>query len=549
METVSEVIPGLMQKKQFNVIDVLQHAANWNGNVEVITNSVEGGIHRIGYAELYDRTSQLANALNRLGINAGDRIGTMAWNTWRHLECWYGLSGIGAICHTLNPRLFPDQIEYIVNHAQNRFIFIDTSFVPVIANVLDKLPLLEGLIVMTDEEHMTDDMRELGIPVYCYEELLATEGSDFVWPLFSADTASSLCYTSGTTGNPKGVLYSHRSNLNHAMVTAHGDMFDLSARDSFLLIVPMFHANGWGLPFSIPMVGGKLILPGPFMDGKSIYDIIRAEGCNKTCAVPTVMTMLIDHLDDNSLQIPSMSEIYIGGSAVPQSMIEGFEARYDVDVNHGWGMTELVVGTFNSSLPFMDELNFEQRIKVRCKQGRPAFGLEMKIVDDEGNSLPHDGVAFGKLMVRGPRVIESYYKANESAVDSEGWFDTGDVSTIDKHGFMQITDRAKDIIKSGGEWISSVDIENTAVGHPEVQIAACLGVKHVKWEERPLLIVVKKEGCDPSKASILDIISSEHAKWQLPDDVVFIDEMPLTATGKIDKKPLRITYENYLMEA
>ena len=548
METVSTVIPGLMQKKQFNVVDVLQHAATWNGSVEVITNSVEGGIHRIGYAELYDRTSQLANALNRLGVNAGDRIGTMAWNTWRHLECWYGLSGIGAICHTLNPRLFPDQLEYIVNHAQTRFIFVDTSFVPVITNVLDKLPMLEGLIVMTDKEHMTDDMSEIGIPVYCYEELLATEDSDFVWPLFSADTASSLCYTSGTTGNPKGVLYSHRSNLNHAMITAHGDMFDLSARDSFLLIVPMFHANGWGLPFSVPMVGGKLILPGPFMDGKSIYDIIRAENCNKTCAVPTVMTILIDHLDDNSLQIPSMSEIYIGGSAVPQSMIEGFETRYDVDVNHGWGMTELVVGTFNSSLPFMDELNFEQRIKVRCKQGRPAFGLEMKIVDDEGNSLPHDGVAFGKLMVRGPRVIERYYRAKESALDSEGWFDTGDVSTIDKLGFMQITDRAKDIIKSGGEWISSVDIENTAVGHPEVQIAACLGVKHVKWEERPLLIAVKKEGCDPSKASILDIISSEHAKWQLPDDVVFIDEMPLTATGKIDKKPLRIKYENYLME-
>ena len=549
METVSTVIPGLMQKKQFNVVDVLQHAATWNGNVEVITNSVEGGIHRIGYAELYDRTSQLANALNRLGINAGDRIGTMAWNTWRHLECWYGLSGIGAICHTLNPRLFPDQIEYIVNHAQNRFIFVDTSFVPVIANVLDKLPTLEGLVVMTDKEHMTDDMREIGIPVYCYEELLEAEDKAFVWPLFSDDTASSLCYTSGTTGNPKGVLYSHGSNLNHAMVSAHGDVFDLKAKDSFLLIVPMFHANGWGLPHSVPMVGGKLVLPGPFMDGKSLHEIIKAEDCNKTCAVPTVMTILIDHLDDNNLQIPSMSEIYIGGSAVPQSMIEGFEARYDVDVNHGWGMTELVVGTFNSSLPFMDELNFEQRIKVRCKQGRPAFGLEMKIVDDEGNSLPHDGVAFGKLMVRGPRVIESYYKANESAVDSEGWFDTGDVSTIDKHGFMQITDRAKDIIKSGGEWISSVDIENTAVGHPEVQIAACLGVKHVKWEERPLLIVVKKEGCDPSKASILDIISSEHAKWQLPDDVVFIDEMPLTATGKIDKKPLRITYENYLMEA
>jgi len=539
---------GLMQKKQFNLIELLQHAATWNGDVEVVTNSVEGGIHRIGYEGLYDRTCQLANALNRLGINAGDRIGTMAWNTWRHLECWYGLSGIGAICHTLNPRLFPDQIEYIVNHAENRFIFIDTSFVTIIGDVLDKLPTLEGLVVMTDKEHMTDDMHEIGIPVYCYEELLKKEGKAFDWPLFSDNTASSLCYTSGTTGNPKGVLYSHGSNHNHAMVSAHGDVFDLKAKDSFLLIVPMFHANGWGLPHSIPMVGGKLVLPGPYMDGKSLHEIIKAEDCNKTCAVPTVMTILLDHLEANNLQIPSMSEIYIGGSAVPQSMIERFEAAYDVDVNHGWGMTETVVGTFNCYLPFMDNLNFEQRMKVRSKQGRPPFGMELKIVDDEGNSLPHDGVAFGKLMVRGPRVIESYYKANESAVDSEGWFDTGDVSTIDEHGFMQITDRAKDIIKSGGEWISSVDIENTAVGHPEVQIAACLGVKHVKWEERPLLIVVKKEGCEPSKASILDIISSEHAKWQLPDDVVFIDEMPLTATGKIDKKPLRITYENYLIE-
>ena len=545
---MTTVVPGLMQKKQFNIINILQHASIWHGNSEVVTNSVEGGIHRINYFDLYDRTCQLSNALSTLGINPGDRIGTMAWNTWRHLECWYGLSGFGAICHTLNPRLFPDQIEYIVNHAENRFIFIDTTFIPVIENVLDKLPKLEGLIVMTDQEHMTDDMQKLTIPVYCYEELLEAESKSFDWPVFSEDTASSLCYTSGTTGNPKGVLYSHASNLNHAMVISHVDLFGLSASDSFLQIVPMFHANGWGLHHNVPMVGGKLVLPGPFMDGKSLFELMTAEKCNKTCAVPTVMTFLQDYLDSENLQIPYMSDIYIGGSAVPQSMIEEFETKYDAAVKHGWGMTELVVGTFNCNLPFMKELSFEQRMKLLSKQGRPAFGMEIKIVDDDGKSLPHDGVAFGKLMARGPRVIERYYKADKSALDSNGWFDTGDVSTIDENGFMQITDRAKDIIKSGGEWISSVDIENSAVRHPEVQIAACLGVKHAKWEERPLLIVVKKEGFNPTKKSIVDVIAQEHAKWQLPDEIVFIDEMPLTATGKIDKKPLRIKFNNFLIK-
>ena len=544
---MTTLVPGLMQKKQFNIINILQHASIWHGNSQVVTNSVEGGIHRINYSDLYDRTCQLSNALSTLGITKGDRIGTMAGNTWRHLECWYGLSGFGSICHTLNPRLFPDQIEYIVNHAENRFIFLDSTFIPIIKNVLDKLPKLEGLIVMTDQEHMTDDMQNLEIPVYCYEHLLEVESKSFDWPVFSEDTASSLCYTSGTTGNPKGVLYSHGSNLNHAMVSSHVDVFGLSASDSFLQIVPMCHANGWGLPHNVPMVGGKLVLPGPFMDGKSLFDLMDAEKCNKTCAVPTVMTFLQDYLDSENLQIPYMSDIYIGGSAVPQSMIEKFEVKYDAEVKHGWGMTELVVGTFNCSLPFMKELSFEQRMKLLSKQGRPAFGMEIKIMDDDGKSLPHDGIAFGKLMARGPRVIERYYKAEKSALDSMGWFDTGDVATIDENGFMQITDRAKDIIKSGGEWISSVDIENSAVRHPEVQIAACLGVKHAKWEERPILIVVKKEGSSPTKEDIADVIAQEHAKWQLPDEIVFIDEMPLTATGKIDKKPLRIKFENFLI--
>lgn len=539
------MIPGLMQRREMNVINILQHAANWHGHVEVVTNTVEGGIHRINYAGLYDRTQQLANALVRLGVNPGDRIATMAWNSWRHLECWYALGGIGAVCHTLNPRLFPDQIDYIVNHAENRFIFLDTTFLPVIANVLDRLPSLEGIILLTDKENMPDTSH-IAIPVQCYEDIIGQERAAFDWPHVYEDAASSLCYTSGTTGNPKGVLYSHRSNIIHSMTGAGADLFDLKATDSFLMIVPMFHANSWGLSFGVPLVGGKLVMTGPHMDGKSVYDLMTAEKCTKSGAVPTVWTSLLDYLKANDLKIPYLKETYIGGSAVPRSMIEDFDKLFDVDVIHAWGMTEMSpLGTLNRPLPFMDDMSFEEQMKIRCKQGRPPFGVDMKIVDEEGNSLPHDGVAFGRLLVRGPWVVERYYKASESSLDSDGWFDTGDVANIDEHGFMQITDRVKDVIKSGGEWISSVDIENTAVGHPELQIAACIGVKHKKWEERPLLVAVKKDGRNPSKESIKDFISGEHAKWQVPDDIVFIDEMPLTATGKIDKKPLRAEYENF----
>ena len=543
------MIKGNMQAQSFNLVNIIKYAARWHGHVEVVTNTVEGGINRINYADVYQRTKKLANALTKLGVKSGDRIGTMAWNSWRHLECWYGIGGIGAITHTLNPRLFPDQIDYIVNHAESRFICVDISFVPVLANVMDRLKTVEGLIVLTDREHMPDTSN-IPVPVYCYEDLIEAESDEFEWPEFDENTASSLCYTSGTTGNPKGVLYSHRSNVIHALTTSGADLFNMTANDSFLMIVPMFHANSWGLSFGVPMVGGKLVMTGPHMDGASVYKLMTEEKCTISGAVPTVWTGLLSYLGENNLKLPHLKETFIGGSAVPRSMIEKFDKDYDVQVIQAWGMTEMSpLGTMNRPLPFMKDMSFEERMDVRVKQGRPACGVDMKIVDDEGKDLPHDGVAFGRLMVKGPWVVERYYKAEETALDADGWFDTGDIANIDQYGIMQITDRAKDVIKSGGEWISSVDIENTAVGHPELEIAACIGIAHEKWEERPLLVAVKKDSADPSKQSILDLIASEHAKWQVPDDVVFIDEMPLTATGKIDKKPLRKMFGEHYKDA
>jgi fatty-acyl-CoA synthase len=537
-----------MQTRGFNLVSVLQHASQVHSDVEVVTNSVEGGIRRVSYAEIYSRTSQLANALKKLGVKSGDRIGTMAWNTWRHLECWYAIGGSGAVCHTLNPRLFADQIDYIVNHAQDRFIFVDITFVPVLAAVADRLPTLEGLVVMTDAEHMPD-VSALPIPVHCYEDLIAQENTSFEWPELDENAGSSLCYTSGTTGDPKGVLYSHRSNILHSLSSVGPDVFNLAAVDSFLMIVPMFHANSWGVAFSVPMTGCKLVMAGPHMDGPSIHKLISDEQCTKSAAVPTVWTGLLDYLDAHGLTLPTLKETVIGGSAVPRSMIKKFDQEYGVDVIHAWGMTEMSpLGTVNRPLPFMKDLSFEERLDIKCKQGRAPYGVELKLEDDDGKLLPNDGVAFGRLLVRGDWVIERYYQKPETELDSDGWFDTGDVATIDAHGFMQITDRSKDIIKSGGEWISSVEIENTAVGHEDVQIAACIGVKHPKWDERPLLLVVKKPGSDPSKESILETISQSVAKWQIPEDIEFIEEMPLTATGKIDKKPLRVEFGTYYMQ-
>ena len=530
---------GPMQSESLNVVRIIQHAARWHGSVEVVTDTVEGGIHRTNYADIYDRTLRLANALRKVGVVPGDRIATMAWNTWRHLECWYAISGSGAICHTLNPRLFADQIDYIVNHAEDRLLFVDTTFLPVIEDVIDRLPSLECIVVTTDAEHMPESTK-IDIPLYCYEEFIAGESDSFAWPDLDEQSIAALCYTSGTTGEPKGVAYTHRSNIMHAWMSSNADLFGITAEDSFLMIVPMFHANSWGLSFSLPMAGAKMVMPGPNMDGASIFSLIDNEQCTKSGAVPTVWTGLLGYLDSEGLAIPSLTETVIGGSAVPQSMIERFEKDYDVNVIHAWGMTEISpLGTLNRPLPIMASMSDEQRMGFRIKQGRAPFGFDMKIVDDEGAALPHDGVAFGRLLVRGHWVIERYFRVDVTALDEDGWFDTGDIATIDEHGFMQITDRAKDLIKSGGEWISSVDIENCAVSHPDLEIAACIGIPDEKWEERPLLIAVRRAGCEPTEESILNLIAESFAKWQVPDKVVFIDAMPLTATGKIDKKPLR----------
>ena len=541
------MIPGNMQLGACNLINILKYAAQLHGDIEVVTSSVEGDIVRSNYKQIYQRTKQLANALEKLGVKSGDRVGTMAWNTWRHLECWYAIGGIGAVCHTLNPRLFADQLDYIVNHAEDRFLFLDSTFLPVVQAVLPKLKSVEGIVVMTDSNHMPDTS-DFDVPVYCYEDLIAPEATEFDWPELDENAASSLCYTSGTTGNPKGVLYSHRSNMMHAFACVSPEIFNISKSDSFLMVVPMFHANSWGLAFSLPMIGAKMVMPGPSLDGKGIADLINNESCTSSAAVPTVWTGLLDYLDQSSQNISSLRETIIGGSAVPRSMIEPFEKDYHVDVIHAWGMTEMSpLGSLNRRQPYWQSLSYEQCLDIRCKQGRPPFGIDMKIVNEEGDSLPHDGAASGRLLVKGPWVVERYYGQEESALDERGWFDTGDMASIDINGVMQITDRAKDVIKSGGEWISSIDIENTAVAHPEVQIAACIGISHPKWEERPLLVVVSKEGSTPSKESILEVIASEHAKWQLPDDVVFIEDMPLTNTGKIDKKPLRAQYQDYYL--
>ena len=535
---------GLMQDWKLTVDKVLLHAVQNHGDQEIVTRSVEGPIVRQTYRDLWDRSRKCSNALLADGVQMGDRIATLAWNTARHMECWYGAMGIGAVLHTLNPRLFPEQIAWIINHAEDTHVFYDITFQPIVEAIKDKVPSVKHWIVLTDAAHKPQSAIA---NLRTYEEYIAPHTSDVVWGDFDENTACGLCYTSGTTGDPKGVLYSHRSNVLHTLISMQADAIGIGARDVTLPVVPMFHANAWGIAFSAPAVGGKLVLPGAKMDGESIYELLDTEKVTFTAAVPTVWLMLLQYLEQTGKQLPHLTKVVIGGSAVPERILRAFEENYNVEVIHAWGMTELSpLGSLGSMTRPVLEQDRETIVKYKLKQGRAPFGVEMKIIDDDGKELPRDGKSAGHLVVRGPAIAKAYFKgAGGHILDKEGYFDTGDVAHLDELGFMQITDRAKDVIKSGGEWISSIDIENFAVGHPAVANAAAIGLPHPKWDERPLLIIELKPGAAATKDEVLNFLNGKIAKWWMPDDVAFVEKIPLGATGKINKLALRATFKDH----
>jgi len=536
---------GLMQDWPLLCHRIIDHAATFHAERPVISRSVEGPIHTTNYAEVRRRALRVAQRLEQDGIRLGDRVATLAWNSWRHLEAWYGILGIGAIYHTVNPRLFPDQIAWIINHAEDRVMMTDLTFLPILEKLADKLPTIERYVVLTDAAHMPATTLKNAI---AYEDWIAQVDGDFAWKSFDENTAAGMCYTSGTTGNPKGVVYSHRSNVLHSMIASFADAMGVASRDVVMPVVPMFHANCWGLALTAPMNGATLVMPGQKMDGASIYELLDTYKVSCTAAVPTVWLMLLQHLEATGAKLPHLKRVVIGGSACPRAMTEKFQNVYGVDVIHAWGMTEMSpLGTLCSMKPEYEHLTGEARLDIQMKQGHPPFGVEMKIVDDSDRKLPWDGKTFGRLMVRGPAVAASYYRNTDDILDAEGFFDTGDVATVDRYGYMQITDRAKDVIKSGGEWISSIDLENLAVGHPRVAEAAVIGIRHPKWDERPLLVIVPKKGEKLSKTEMLDFMKDKIAKWWMPDDVVFVDEIPHTATGKIQKTALRDKFKDYVL--
>ncbi len=537
---------GLMMDSALSIPSLLEYAARYHGDNEIVSRTIEGPIHRYNYRDARARSKQLANVLHGLGVGQGDRVATLAWNGYRHFELYYAISGIGAVCHTLNPRLFPDQLVYIVNHAEDAYVFVDLTFVPILEAVHDKLPDVRGFVVMTDEDHMPDT----ALPnVHCYETLMASADADYRWPDLDERTAASLCYTSGTTGNPKGTLYSHRSTVLHSWGSCMTDTLGLSSRSTVLPIVPMFHANAWGLPYSVPMVGAKMVFPGAQLDGASVHELLETEDVDFTAGVPTVWLMLLNYLRESGKRIDGVDTVIIGGSAAPRTMIEAFQKELDTRVVHAWGMTETSpLGTVGTLKKQHDELTEEERLSLQLKQGRGIYGVELRIVDEDGNELPRDGEAFGELQVRGPWVASAYFK-NEGGeiLDAEGWFSTGDVATLDADGFMQITDRSKDVIKSGGEWISSIDLENEVMSCPGVAEAAVIGLPHPKWDERPLAVIVTAAGAELSREDVLAHLESRVAKWWLPDDVVFVDELPHTATGKVSKLTLRDRFRDHVL--
>ncbi|PZO76024.1 MAG: long-chain fatty acid--CoA ligase [Mesorhizobium amorphae] len=535
---------GLMQHWPLTCGKILDHAARQHGSRAVVSRSVEGPVVSTTYGALRERALKLAARLADDGFAAGDRIATLAWNTARHLETWYGANGIGAVYHTLNPRLFPDQLAWIMADAGDKALFVDLSFVPLAEKLVPQVPTIRRVVVMTDGAHMP----ETTLPgAVAFEDYLAEGADGFDWVELDENHASGMCYTSGTTGNPKGVVYSHRSNVLHGMIAAMPDAMGLSSRDVVLPVVPMFHANAWGLAQSAPMIGAKLVMPGPKMDGASIFELLDTEKVTFSAAVPTVWLMLLQHLEATRAELPHLRKVVIGGAACPRAVTEKFEKRYGVEVVHAWGMTEMSpLGSLCTMKPETEGLEDDALYAVKSKQGHAPFGVEMKVTDDENRALPWDGASFGRLKVRGPAVASAYFGGEGAEqFDEDEWFDTGDVAHIDQNGFMQITDRAKDVIKSGGEWISTIELENLAVGHPDVAEAAVIGVPHPRWDERPLLVVVPKPGKVIEKRAVLSVIEGRVAKWWMPDDVVFVDEIPHTATGKIQKRALRERFATF----
>ena len=542
------MLRGLMMQTPLLISSLIQHADRHHPDAQIVSRRLEGDIHRTTYRALHRRARRLANALAALGVKPGERVATLAWNGYRHMELYFAVSGSGAVLHTLNPRLIPEQIAWIVNHAEDVALCFDLSFLPIIEGIAAHCPQVRHWVAMIDRDRMPAASKA---KLTCYEDLIDQGSDHFDWPQFDENTASSMCYTSGTTGNPKGVLYSHRSTVLHSMAAALPDALNLSARDCILPVVPMFHVNAWGLPYVAPMVGAKIVFPGGALDGKSLYELFEAERVTCSAGVPTVWQGLLAHTEANNLRFSTMRRTVIGGSACPPSMLRLFQEKYGVQVLHAWGMTEMSpLGTVSTLKEKHRDLPEDKRLALQYKQGRVIFGVDMKIVDANGQDLPWDGAAFGDLLVRGPWVLREYFKQDGGSplqVDAagQGWFPTGDVATIDADGYMQITDRSKDVIKSGGEWISSIEIENVAVSHPAVAMAACIAVRHPKWDERPLLVVVRKPNAQVSKEELLAHYAGKVAKWQVPDDVVFVDSIPLGATGKMLKNKLREQFRDY----
>lgn len=534
-----------MMNRPLLVSSIIEHAISTHPRTEIVSRRCEGDIHRYTLADSALRAKKLANALIKHGIAQNERIATLAWNNYRHYELYFGVAGMGAVLHTVNPRLFPEQLIYIINHAKDKWLFVDLTFIPLLEAIKDQITGIEKFVILADKANMPTT----SLPnVICYEALIENESELYEWPEFDEKQGAYLCYTSGTTGHPKGVLYSHRSTVLHSMASISADALGINSQSCILPVVPMFHVNAWGTPFSCAIVGAKMVFPGPGMDGASIWELIDAEQPDLLLGVPTIWLMLLNHMSEIGKKLDSVKNVVVGGSAAPLSMVQRFQEDHDAFLIHAWGMTEMSpIGTINSYTKAMVGMPLEERYQLQLKQGRPVYGVEMKIVNDEGEELPHDGIAFGNLLVRGPWITGGYYLNDDQSSFKDGWFDTGDVATIDPDNYLSLVDRAKDVIKSGGEWISSIDLENAAIGHPDLLECCVIGVAHEKWDERPILLAIKKEGSSVDAAAVQDFLSDKIAKWWMPDDVIFVNELPHTATGKLLKVNLRKEYQNHLI--